>query len=212
MDAFLETCQICLESVRECLKEAYASTPEVSLIQDAVVDVDQQWPEVARNLCKILLFGDWMRLTMTINIAINFLYSIFFSEVETQQKVEESKLPSHMQKKVDEITEYLKKCQSVVKRTEKIIHSLIEEVRIHLITAGVVFNNHVCRLWILFLYYRTSFPSPHSSQNVTSLLHQWFLLLVYFTRSRIYVVHLNYQLEFGKFGFACKLWAPILWI
>ena len=50
-----------------------------------------------------------MRLTMTINIAINFLYSIFFSEVETQQKVEESKLPSHMQKKVDEITEYLKK-------------------------------------------------------------------------------------------------------
>ena len=80
MDTFLNTCQISLESVRRFMEEANASTPEVdqrlknfnevvlilsSLIQDAVVGVDQEWPELARNLCKTLLFGDWMRLTMT---------------------------------------------------------------------------------------------------------------------------------------------------
>ena len=139
------------------MEEANASTPEVdqrlknfnevvlilsSLIQDAVVGVDQEWPELARNLCKTLFFGDWMRLTMTIAC-----YSSFFNEVETQQKADEtSKLPSHMQTKVDEITEYLKKCQDILKGTDKIIHSLIEKVRIHLITVGIIFNNHVCRL------------------------------------------------------------------
>lgn len=122
------------------MEEANASTPEVdqrlknfnevvlilsSLIQDAVVGVDQEWPELARNLCKTLLFGDWMRLTMTIAC-----HSSFFNEVETQQKADEtSKLPSHMQTKVDEITEYLKKCQDILKGTDKIIHSLIEKVR-----------------------------------------------------------------------------------
>ena len=74
-------------------------------------------------------------------------HSSFFNEVETQQKADEtSKLPSHMQTKVDEITEYLKKCQDILKGTDKIIHSLIEKVRIHLITVGIIFNNHVCRL------------------------------------------------------------------
>lgn len=122
------------------MEEANASTPEVdqrlknfnevvlilsSLIQDAVVGVDQEWPELARNLCKTLLFGDWMRLTMTMAC-----HSSFFNEVETQQKADEtSKLPSHMQTKVDEITEYLKKCQDILKGTDKIIHSLIEKVR-----------------------------------------------------------------------------------
>ena len=79
-----------------------------SLIQDAVVGVGQnsKWPELARKLCKTLLFGDWMRLTMTVDC-----HSSFFNQVETQQKADEtSKLPPHMQKKVEEIAEYLKKC------------------------------------------------------------------------------------------------------
>ena len=78
------------------MEEANAGTPEVdqrlknfnevvlilsSLIQDAVVGVDQEWPELARNLCKTLLFGDWMRLTMTMAC-----HSSFFNEVETFYK------------------------------------------------------------------------------------------------------------------------------
>ena len=38
-------------------------------------------------------------------------HSSFFNQVETQQKADEtSKLPPRMQKKVEEIAEYLKKC------------------------------------------------------------------------------------------------------
>ena len=49
-------------------------------------------------------------------------------------------------KKVEEITEYLKKCRDILKSNGKIIHSLIEKVRIHLINAGVIFDNHFYRL------------------------------------------------------------------
>ena len=139
-----------------------------SLIQDAVVGVDQnsKWPELARKLCKTLLFGDWMRLTMTVDC-----HSSFFNQVETQQKADEtSKLPPRMQKKVEEIAEYLKKCWDILKSTDKIIHSLIEKVRIHLIHVGVIFDNHFYRLW-MFYTIGPKFLSSHSSQNVTSLLH-----------------------------------------
>ena len=161
MTDFSKTCQKSVESVKEFLEEAKANTPEVdqrlkslnevvlilsSLIQDEVVDVGQGWLELARNLCKTLLFGDWMRLIMTMAC-----HSSFFNEVETQQKADEtSKLPSHMQKKVEEITEYLKKCQDILKSNDKIVHSLIEKVRIHLIAVGVTFNNRVYRLWMYY--------------------------------------------------------------
>lgn len=140
MADFSKTCQKSVESVKQFLKEAEANTPEVdqrlkslndvvlilsSLIQDEVVDVDQEGLELARNLCKTLLFGDWMKLIMTMAC-----HSSFFNEVETQQKADEtSKLPSHMQKKVEEITEYLKKCRDILKSNDKIVHSLIEKVR-----------------------------------------------------------------------------------
>ena len=157
MADFSKTCQENLQSVKLFMEKAEAYTPEVdqrlksldkvvvilsSLIQGAVVDVDQKWLELARNLCKILLFGDWTRLAMTVASQ-----STFVKEIETKQKADEtSKLPSHMQIKVEEIIEYSKKCQDILKGTDKIMHSLIEKVRMHLITVGVIFNNHVCRL------------------------------------------------------------------
>ena len=157
MADFSKTWQNILKSTEQFLEKADAKTPEVdqrlesvnevvailsSLIQDAVEDVDQKWPELARNLCKTLLFGDWMRLTMTVAC-----HSNFFDALETQQKADEtSKLPSHMQKMVEEITEYLKKCRDILKTTDEIIHSLIKKVRTHLINVGVIFNNQFYRL------------------------------------------------------------------
>ena len=161
MADFSETYQESVQSVKLFLEEAEAYTPEVdqrlksldevvvilsSLLQGAVVDVDQKWLELARNLCKTLLFGGWTRLVVTVASQ-----STFVDEVENRQKANEtSKLPSHMQKKVEEIIEYSKKCQDILKGTDKIMHSLIEKVRMHLITVGVIFNNHVCRLWMFY--------------------------------------------------------------
>ena len=161
MADFSKICQENLQSVKLFMEKAEAYTPEVdqrlksldevvvilsSLIQGAVVDVDQKWLELARNLCKILLFGDWTRLAMTVASQ-----STFVNEIETKQKADEtSKLPSHMQIKIEEIIEYSKKCQDILKGTDKIMHSLIEKVRMHLITVGVIFNNHVCRLWMFY--------------------------------------------------------------
>ena len=134
-----------MKYVKKFLEEANFNTPEVnqrlerlnevavilsSLEQDGVVNVSQEWLERTRKLCEGLLFGDWMRLTTTMAC-----HSSFFNGVET------IKLPSHMQKKVDEVTKYSKKCQDILESTDKIMRSLIEKVRIHLITVGVIFNN-----------------------------------------------------------------------
>lgn len=139
MADFSKTCQENLQSVKLFMEKAEAHTPEFDqrlksldevvvilsrLIQGAVVDVDQKWLELARNLCKILLFGDWTRLAMTVASQ-----STFVNEMENKQKADEtSKLPSHMQIKVEEIIEYSKKCQDILKGTDKIMHSLIEKV------------------------------------------------------------------------------------
>ena len=157
MAKFLNTCQRSLESVKKFLGKVKADTTEVDrrlenvnkvvvilseLSQDAVLGVDQKWPELARKFCKILVFGDWMRLTITMACQTSL-----FNEIETQQKADEtSKLPPHMQTKVDEITEYLKKCRDILKGTDEIVRSLIVKVRIHLITVGVILNNYVCGL------------------------------------------------------------------
>ena len=153
MADFSKICQESLESVKQFLEEANANTPEVnqrlerlnevalilsSSIQDEEVKVNQKWLESMRNLCKRLLFGGWTKLIMTMAC-----HSSFLNGVETQQRADETiKLPSHMQKKVDEITKYSKRCQEILERTDEIVHSLIEKVRIHLITVGVIFNNH----------------------------------------------------------------------
>ena len=141
MADFSKTCQNSLIPVKQFLEKANAYTSEVdqrlksvnevvvilsSLTQDTVVGVNQRWPELARNLCKILLFGDWIRLTMTMAC-----HSSFSNEVETQQKADEtSKLPSHMQAKVEEITECLKKCREILKNIDETIISLKKKVRI----------------------------------------------------------------------------------
>lgn len=132
MADFLKTCQAIVKYVKKFLEEANFNTPEVnqrlerlnevavilsSLEQDGVVNVSQEWLERTRKLCEGLLFGDWMRLTTTMAC-----HSSFFNGVET------IKLPSHMQKKVDEVTKYSKKCQDILESTDKIMSSLIEKV------------------------------------------------------------------------------------
>lgn len=142
MADFLKTCQVGVKSVKQFLEEANFNTLEMnqrlervnevaltlsSLIQDGVANVNQEWLEWMRNLCKGLLFGDWMRLTMTMACLSSFL-----NLVETHQRADETfKLPSHMQRKVDEIMKYSKKCQDILESTDKIMCSLIEKVRIH---------------------------------------------------------------------------------
>lgn len=139
MADFSKICQESLESVKQFLEEANANTPEVnqrlerlnevalilsSSIQDEEVKVNQKWLESMRNLCKRLLFGGWTKLIMTMAC-----HSSFLNGVETQQRADETiKLPSHMQKKVDEITKYSKRCQEILERTDEIVHSLIEKV------------------------------------------------------------------------------------
>ena len=156
MADFSETCQKSLKSIKQFLENANAKTPEVdqrlesvnevvailsSLIQDEVVGVDQRWPEFARNLCKTVLFGHWIRLiTMS-------CHSTFFNGLKTQQKADEtSKLSPLVQKLVEEITGYLEKCRAISERTDNIIQSLIKKVRIHLINVGVIYDNHFYRL------------------------------------------------------------------
>ena len=74
-------------------------------------------------------------------------HSTFFNGLKTQQKADEtSKLPPLVQKLVEEIRGYLEKCRAISERTDNIIHSLIEKVRIHLINVGVIYDKHFYRL------------------------------------------------------------------
>ncbi|XP_022806533.1 uncharacterized protein LOC111343617 isoform X3 [Stylophora pistillata] len=140
MADFSTTCQTCVESAREFLQLVGACTPEVNqrltnlkevsiilsgLIQEPVARVDQQWPNLARNLSKLLMFGGGLELIVRLAC-----HSSIFNQVEAQQKADEnSKLPLHLQKKVEEIAEYLEKGQKILNTIDKIMQSLMEKVR-----------------------------------------------------------------------------------